>query len=58
MVNSIKKSSGIVHLHTCSFVNIYYRDAWKRLEGVSEMEAKHRYVEILLQVTMEVYIYI
>ncbi|KAI7890627.1 uncharacterized protein EV154DRAFT_421807 [Mucor mucedo] len=31
------------------------RDAWKKLEGMSELEAKHRYVEILLQVAMEAY---
>ncbi|KAG2230343.1 hypothetical protein INT48_002796 [Thamnidium elegans] len=30
-------------------------DAWKKLEGIKELEAKHAYVEILLQVAMEAY---
>lgn len=30
-------------------------DAWKKLEGTSEMEAKYRYVEILLKVATEAY---
>lgn len=30
------------------------RDAWKKLEGITELKAKHAYVEILLQVAMEV----
>ncbi|KAI9357475.1 acyl CoA binding protein-domain-containing protein [Pilaira anomala] len=30
-------------------------DAWKKLEGMTELEAKHAYVEILLQVAMEAY---
>ncbi|KAI8075927.1 acyl CoA binding protein-domain-containing protein [Gilbertella persicaria] len=29
-------------------------DAWKKLEGMSELEAKHRYVQMLLQVAKEV----
>jgi hypothetical protein len=32
----------------------YYRDAWKNIEGMGEMEAKHRYVETLLRVATEV----
>lgn len=35
-------------------IHVLIRDAWKKLEGMSELEAKHRYVEILLQVAMEV----
>lgn len=35
-------------------IHDFIRDAWKKLEGMSELEAKHRYVEILLQVAMEV----
>ncbi|CAO3617256.1 unnamed protein product [Mucor hiemalis] len=30
-------------------------DAWKKLEGTSELEAKYRYVEILLKVATEAY---
>ncbi|GAA5805554.1 hypothetical protein HPULCUR_011073 [Helicostylum pulchrum] len=30
-------------------------DAWKKLEGITELKAKHAYVEILLQVAMEAY---
>ncbi|KAI8890437.1 ACBP-domain-containing protein [Backusella circina FSU 941] len=30
-------------------------DAWKKLQGLSEQESKHRYVEILLQVATEAY---
>lgn len=32
------------------------RDAWKRLQGMDGMEAKHRYVEVLLKVAIEVHI--
>lgn len=35
---------------------MYLRDAWKRLQGISEMEAKHRYVETLLQAAKEVHV--
>lgn len=32
----------------------YYRDAWKNVEGMGELDAKHRYVGILLSVATEV----
>jgi hypothetical protein len=31
-----------------------YRDAWKKLECTSELEARHIYVEALLKVATEV----
>lgn len=34
--------------------NYWFRDSWKKLEGTSEMEAKHKYVETLLQAATEV----
>lgn len=30
------------------------RDAWKKLEGMSKLEAKHRYVDTLLKAATEV----
>lgn len=33
---------------------IEYRDAWKKLEGMERLEAKHRYTETLLRSATEV----
>lgn len=49
--NGNKKGKGNV---PDASIHIFIRDAWKKLEGMTELEAKHKYVEILLQVAMEV----
>ncbi|KAI8143286.1 acyl CoA binding protein-domain-containing protein [Fennellomyces sp. T-0311] len=33
-------------------------DAWKKLEGLNSLEAKHRYVEVLLRVAVEVCLFL
>lgn len=49
----------MVHtLHMCMTGRKTYihfsRDAWSKLDGLTSLEAKHRYVEALLRVAVEV----
>ncbi|KAL1927146.1 hypothetical protein VTP01DRAFT_5109 [Rhizomucor pusillus] len=51
-------SSGNVNTQRPGIFDVVGRakwDAWKKLEGMSSLEAKHRYVEVLMRVSMEAY---